>query len=159
MQEEHARTIVTWRYDPPYAYYSADLSRTDENIQRLLIPHNPYFGIHDDRMGLIGFCCFGAEGQVPGGDYTEEMLDIGLGLRPDLTGSGNGYRFFSAILDFTVRRFGANAYRLTVAGFNARAIRLYEKAGFKQVHCFTSLLDGTGFVQMVLRREEMQLAG
>jgi hypothetical protein len=40
------------------------------------------------EVGQIGFCCFGPDAQLRGGDYHEPALDVGLGLRPDLVGKG-----------------------------------------------------------------------
>lgn len=46
---------------------------------------------------LVGFFSFGAEAQVPGGDYDNaKALDIGLGMRPDLTGKSLGLGFVEA---------------------------------------------------------------
>ena len=79
---------------------------------------------------FIGFCSFGLDGQVPGGDYALDALDIGLGMKPSLTGAGLGRHFFHAILDYAHGTFAPVRYRLTVATFNARALRLYLQFGF-----------------------------
>ena len=154
MTEDNAQAIVQWRYEAPYAYYNPDPRRAEGNLQRLLIPDNPYYSIREDgasrngTSGLVGFCCFGSEGQVSGGNYSGEALDIGLGLHPDLTGSGRGYGFLTAILDFADGVFSPSEFRVTVAGFNHRAVRLYEKAGFEKVGRFRSRQDGREFMQM-----------
>ncbi|MEX2326275.1 MAG: GNAT family N-acetyltransferase, partial [Pseudomonadales bacterium] len=80
----------------------------------------------------IGFCSYGQDGQVPGGDYSANALDIGLGMKPELTGSGHGKAFFDAILDFAARNSEPAAYRLTVADFNERAKKLYRQFGFRK---------------------------
>ena len=150
MTEENAQIIVQWRYVAPYDYYNPDPRCAVENTQRLLIPHNPYYSIQSRTSGLAGFCCFGAEGQVSGGDYSNGALDIGLGMRPDLTGMGKGHDFLMAILDFTAQAFYPPAYRVSVAEFNDRAIQLYGNSGFKRVGRFQSQSDGRMFMQMVL---------
>lgn len=149
MTEENARIIVQWRYESPYDYYNPDPRRVEENTQRLLIPHNPYYAVQDRILGLVGFCCFGPEGQVSGGKYDDNVLDIGLGLHPDLTGSGKGNDFIKAILCFAAQTFCPSAFRVTVAEFNGRAIRLYENEGFERVGRFQSQSDGRMFVQMI----------
>jgi ribosomal-protein-alanine N-acetyltransferase len=56
---------------------------------------------------------------------------IGLGLRPDCTGKGLGQAFVEAGLEYAKQKFDPATFRLSVATFNRRAIRVYEKVGFK----------------------------
>jgi len=53
-----------------------------------------------------------------------------LALRPDLTGRRIGLGFVEAGMDFARRTFAPATFRLDVATFNQRAIRVYERAGF-----------------------------
>ena len=94
---------------------------------------------------MVGFCSFGADGQVPGGDYSNEGLDIGLGMRPELTGQGNGAVFFGAILDYALSTFRPEFLRLTVAKFNLRALKLYESFGFKVKDEFSAQPSGVPY--------------
>ena len=57
-------------------------------------------------------------------------MEIGLGLRPDLTGRGLGLDFFRAGVEFARERFRPALIVLNVAAFNERAIAVYERAGF-----------------------------
>jgi [ribosomal protein S18]-alanine N-acetyltransferase len=75
--------------------------------------------------------------------YEEKLLDIGLGMRPDQTGKGFGYVFFSFILS----HINEQCVRLTVASFNTRAIHLYQKLGFLKVSEFKH--KGINFIIMV----------
>lgn len=149
MTEENAHKIVRWRYDSPYNYYNPDANRERENISRFLNHHNPYYEVNDENDELIGFCCFGSEGQVPGGCYDHGSLDIGIGMRPNLTGLGKGSDFFTAVLDFAKEMFSPAVFQVTVALFNQRAIRLYQRMGFERKNQFIGKIDGEGFVQMV----------
>jgi RimJ/RimL family protein N-acetyltransferase len=111
--------------------------RLDEGIATLLTPANNYLVALAPDGDLIGFCCFGGEARVPGGDYTNPLaLDVGLGLRPDQTGGGRGAAFVRAILEEGVRRHNPPRYRLTVAAFNERARRVYERVGFRPLSRF-----------------------
>jgi [ribosomal protein S18]-alanine N-acetyltransferase len=137
ISEAAAREILAWRYDTPYDIYNANLEHAEESVAALLDQANHYFVASDEDGRLVGYCCFGPDARVPGGDYRDtDALDIGLGMRPDLTGRGNGLVFVGWALAFGRERLGANRFRLTVAEFNRRAIRVYERAGFVEVERF-----------------------
>jgi len=57
-------------------------------------------------------------------------VEIGVGLRPDLTGRGLGLPFVRAGLELARRRCHPQTFSLYVATFNRRAITVYERAGF-----------------------------
>jgi ribosomal-protein-alanine N-acetyltransferase len=149
--ETSAYTIVSWRYEPPYDIYNLLNPPGEEDIQYLLDPQNAFHRIVDESENLLAFCSFGQDGQVPGGDYSTHALDIGLGLRPDLTGQGRGLIFVNAVLDFARHTFAPTRFRVTVAEFNQRAWRVWEKAGFRRVQIFQK--DGGGQNYIVLLRE------
>ena len=157
--EAEARAIAAWRYDGPYAFYNAPEGAADdpEYLRELLDPDNPYYAALDSRGGLVGFLAFGAPALVGTPEERneayggEQALDIGLGLRPDLTGRGLGLTYVEAGLALARERFASARLRLSVAAFNHRAIRVYERAGFRRVRVRT--LDSSGgpyeFVIMV----------
>ena len=144
MDDEVAREIATWRYDPPYDFYNATSDPND--LEELLDPRrreDSYFAAFDEGGELVGFFCFGTEAQVPGGDYPDGgVVDVGLGLRPDLAGRGLGLGFQLAGLEFARRRFGPDSFRLSVATFNERAILVYERAGFRRAEVFAHSTNG-----------------
>jgi len=144
-----ARIIVHWRYEPPYDYYDTPAGEIEAAIVNMLNPANAYHNIYDEHDELVGSCCFGIDAQVSGGDYQADALDIGLGMRPDLTGQGRGNAFFTAICDFAQQQFRPRRLRLTVAAFNERARHTYERAGFRQTQTFHSLYDGQTFIVMI----------
>lgn len=150
--EADARAILGWRYEGIYAAYNANPARLDEGVATLLDPVNHYLVARRAGGDLAGFCCFGAEARVPGGDYTNPpALDVGLGLRPDLTGGGLGVAFVHAVLDEGVRRHDPPRFRLTVAEFNERARRVYARVGFRPLASFRrgGEPDGLAFVVMI----------
>lgn len=106
-------------------------------------------------QATAGFVCFGAEAQVIGardaGLYRADALDIGLGLRPDLTGLGLGDAFFAACVDHARRTRTTGPLRLAVAAFNTRAITVYGRAGFVPIGRCLSPVRGRSvpFVVMV----------
>jgi len=145
MDEANARAFLSWRYDPPYDSYTIPPAAV-EHLAFFTDPHNAYYSISNDDGTLEAFCCFGADAQVPGGDYTTDALDVGLGIRPDLTGQGRGTAYLAAILDFARQTFAPTLLRTTVAEWNTRAQRLWAKAGFQPVQVFPRAEDGMPFV-------------
>jgi ribosomal-protein-alanine N-acetyltransferase len=145
MDAANARAFISWRYDPPYDRYNIPASAV-EHLSFFTEPQNAYYSISSDDGTLEAFCCFGADAQVPGGDYTTDALDVGWGLRPDLTGQGRGSAYLAAILAFAHQTFAPARLRTTVAEFNTRSRRVCEKAGFHQVQLFAASADGMRFV-------------
>jgi [ribosomal protein S18]-alanine N-acetyltransferase len=137
LTEADARAIVGWRYDGPYAVYNVEPGAAEAAVATLLDLANAYFAAVEPGGALVGYCCFGPDARVPGGDYDGiDALDVGLGLRPDLTGGGRGFAFFCAALAFGRARFAPVRFRLTVAAFNLRAQLVYARAGFRVVARF-----------------------
>ena len=121
MDDEEARQIAAWRYEPPYSFYDADADAGD--LAMLLgreSREGRYFSAFSGDA-LVGFFEFKCDG---------DDVVIGLGLRPDLTGRGLGLPFLEAGMAFARERFRPSRFRLSVATFNERAIRVYERAGF-----------------------------
>lgn len=148
---EEAKEINTWTYEEPYSLYS--FSGEKEVIEELL--DGTYYGYCDDQGEFIGYFCFGENAQVPGGRDAnlyggEDVIDIGLGMKPALTGKGMGKEFFQAGIAFATKEFNANMFRLSVATFNTRAITLYKNIGFKQGPIFLS--RGREFMLMEYER-------
>jgi RimJ/RimL family protein N-acetyltransferase len=146
-----AAAVAGWSYEPPYDVYNVPPAHRAETAQAFLDPRLGYHAVH--RAGeLVGFCCFGDAARVPGGDYRrDDLLDVGLGLRPDLTGQGLGLALVQAVRAFAEATYAPAGLRLTVASFNQRAIRVYERAGFRVVNVFERPGDDGvigGWVQM-----------
>jgi RimJ/RimL family protein N-acetyltransferase len=144
--EEMARQYVHWQYEPPYHIYNCLPDYLDEEIAYQVDPQNCIFTIHDSDGELTGYCSFGHDAQVRGGDYSSEALDIGLMIHPDLTGQGLGGGFVRDVIRFGVDKFRPELLRVTIAGFNKRARRVWEKNGFTQAQTFRRDLDRMEFV-------------
>ena len=154
LSEEQARSIAGWRYPPPYDFYNADADPDD--LQELLDRSSPYYAAVDPQDTLVGFFCFKHTARVPAGfaagAYDDrDALDVGLGMRPDLTGRGLGGPFLEAGLRFAREVFAPASFRLTVATFNTRAIALYQRAGFQPTRAFMNPTNGDAheFLAMV----------
>ena len=86
--DEHADQIAAWHYEPPYDFY-------DGRHEPVRNPER-FFAAHDASGSVVGFYYFELKGDV---------LEYGLGLRPDLTGHGHGLEFFQAGLEYGRDRF------------------------------------------------------
>lgn len=146
MTQADAEAIAAWQYEPPYSFYDATADADD--LRLLLDPgtrENRSFSALDDGGALVGFFEY-----KPGGDG----MEIGLGLRPDLTGRGLGLAFVLAGMAYGRERFHPQAFRLAVATFNERAIRVYERAGFRPVREYDHATNGSVHRFLEMSREE-----
>jgi ribosomal-protein-alanine N-acetyltransferase len=134
INDEKAQEIVRWSVAPPYDFY--DWVSDPDDLAELLDPRrrgDDYFSAFDEKGALVGFFQFEREGRV---------VEVGLGLRPDLTGKGLGRGFLLAGLDFARRSFSLDIFRLSVATFNERAIKVYEGVGFVPRRTYTHESNG-----------------
>ena len=132
-----AREILSWHYPAPYDMYDIRPENLEAEVAYFTNPDNHYFAIFNTTHNLIGFCCFFHEGQVPGGDYSDEAVDIGMGLRPDLTGGGKGTDIARAVMDFAVEQYQPLRLRTTIAAWNERAQKICLNNGFGIADRFT----------------------
>jgi len=153
LDPENARKIIQWRYPPPYDLY--DLSA--EALSGLLNPAYRYHQVMNQAGDLIGYCCFGEDARVPGGDYRVDepaVLDIGVGLKPELIGQGNGKGFVSEILNFGIMNYQPVKLRATIAEFNQRSLRTFQNVGFIINKVFVRDLVDIKFCQLERPVEE-----
>lgn len=84
-----------------------------------------YYAVDNAPGDLIGFFTFNK--------LSRNTVIVGLGLRPDLTGQGYRLAFVQAGIEFGKGCYAPATFQLAVAPFNARAIKVYMRAGFKWV--------------------------
>ncbi|MGH3132877.1 MAG: GNAT family N-acetyltransferase [Gaiellaceae bacterium] len=144
MTQDEAETIAGWSYEPPYDFYDAHADEADR-VELLTAGGrgDRYFSARDARGELVGSFVFEREGDV---------VIIGLGLRPDLTGRGLGSSFVEAGVDFARERFAPRRLSLSVADFNVRAITVYERAGFVRTRSFLHETNGGTFSFVEMQR-------
>lgn len=151
--KERAIEICKWNYERPYDFYN--LNDNEESLYEFL--NHPYYLVDNDHNQTIGFFCYGKAAQVPAGEafgvYTaDNVIDIGLGMKPELTGQGKGNEFMQVIFEFLHNQYPNLTPRLTVATFNERAIKLYKKFGFKEYDTFHN-----GKTQFTVMRKPLKL--
>ncbi len=137
----HAQDICTWQYPAPYDCYDM----TGARPSTLLDPSAGFVALLVEDE-LVGFRSFGNDGRVPGWDYDDDALDTGGGLRPSLTGQGWGRAAIATGLAYGSEQFHPQAFRVTVASFNVRALRTVASLGFEPVGEFVSTTDQRPYV-------------
>jgi ribosomal-protein-alanine N-acetyltransferase len=133
---ETFRERARWRYRRPYEIYDGD-------PQPVLNPER-YYEARGEDGALVGFYYFEEKG---------DALEIGLGLRPDLTGRGLGLEFLRVGMEFGRERFRPARIILNVAAFNERAIKVYERAGFRETGRHVRQFERWGDVEFVEMEE------
>lgn len=141
-QRQAEQIAYEWQYDGSFAFY--DMPNDEDDLVEFLNPEERtehYFAVLN-KEELIGYYVF---------EPNAEVVDVGLGMRPDLTGQGNGMAFLDAGLAFVMDRYAPKQIELAVATFNERAIRLYTKSGFEPVERFQQATNGGIYEFMKMR--------
>lgn len=113
-----------WRYPGEYAIYDLEIAPLVINalLRGVLRTAGAYPLIvdapGDPRVSVFSLLARGTD------------VEIGVGLRPDRMGQGLGLPLMLQGLDYARRLLPIETFSLDVATFNARAITVYERAGF-----------------------------
>jgi len=145
LSAQDAQRVAGWQYPAPYAFY--DWTADPDDLAELLDPARRarwYHAAHDERGDLVGFLSL---------RENQGTVLLGLGLRPDLTGQGHGLPFLLRALDFARGQFMVVTFRLMVATFNQRAIRVYERAGFRPGRIFLHQTNGGEYEFLEMSRD------
>lgn len=126
LSQQHALEIAKdWHYEAPYDFY--DMKNDLEDYEEIISPEargDRYYQVMREGK-LYGFFCLEQKG--------ERNLELGLGMKPEHCGKGQGATFLQEILDFIVENFAPQVISLSVADFNHRAQQLYLNMGFEVV--------------------------
>jgi ribosomal-protein-alanine N-acetyltransferase len=146
--QEEAVIAASWRYPGELSMYDGEPTDWHQFLAETEEGHG-YYAIVDDG-DLVGFCCFGPEGRVAGQPATSDnLLDLGGGIRPDLVGQGLGAGGLAAVLTYARERFSPAGFRTAIASFNRRSIVLCRWAGFRPTTTFHGP-GGREFTELVL---------
>ena len=143
--EKSVREFLGWKYEAPYEIYNYDPGHFEEDLNYHLDPDNNMYCMFRGN-DLVGYCSYGRDAQVPGGDYSEKALDIGMMIKPELTGQGQGNNYANAVIQNGISKYQPEKLRVTILGTNLRAIRVWEKNGFYKAQSFGRKSDQLGFV-------------
>lgn len=127
LTETDARNICAWRYPAPYDVYDyADWETVVRCGWDLGIPEKrsaEYITLRTQN-GLVAF------GRLT---CAQQYVLLGIGLRPDFCGLGVGPVVMETLIQLAKNRYPNLTLALEVRTFNSRAIRCYEKCGFRRV--------------------------
>jgi [ribosomal protein S18]-alanine N-acetyltransferase len=144
--ETEAARVAGWRHPPPFDVYgSADAGL----FQRRGPDGEGYYPAVDDDGRLVAFAVIGAEARVLGQEPADGVVDVGMGVRPDLTGRGRGGALVGQVVALAAEMTGATAALAAVAVFNERSLALCRTAGFRDVRRFAGPGERT-FVELVV---------
>lgn len=148
LSQDNAEVIADkWKYPGVCVFY--DMTSDPEDYAELLTPSlrkNNYFQVMVDNQ-LFGFFV------IEKASDSENIVDIGLGIKPELTGKGLGQSFLLEILDYIRKNYSAKTVRLGVVSFNNRAKKVYEKVGFKQTRIYDQPTNGSVYQFIEMKKE------
>lgn len=135
MTVRDAELVATWRYSGPCAVYDVT------SAQPILDDLPDYFAVTSGER-LVGFCCVGHAARIPGLTEQVDVLDVGLGMDPELVGLGCGDEFGRTVLAFLVTTHPDQELRAVVQDWNERSLRLTRQLGFEDAGELTAVQGG-----------------
>lgn len=143
MSRDHASEYIGWEYASPYEFYNIPLSCFDEAMDEISGDNGmDYYSVLDEDAVLFGMFEF---------SFPDGIMEIGLGIRPECCGKGNGRNFVKKCISFGREKYAySGKIRLTVADFNSRAIHLYRSVGFCETERRISLSFGSPVTFVVM---------
>ena len=124
LTDEDKRELCSWRYAGEYAVYNLP------SYEELLESRSGFM----DPEQEAGYLAFLVDGLLTGFVHimeTPAQVLIGIGVRPELCGMGYGSQILNEACELIHRRFPAKPIVLVVRTWNLRAIRCYQRAGFR----------------------------
>lgn len=133
-----------WKYDGVYSFYdmTADLEDYEEFVDEGLRNANDHYQAMADG-GLAGFFYVVQDGPV---------IEIGLGLRPDLCGKGMGKEFVDQMISLIEAHYHFDKLVMHVAAFNQRAVKVYRSCGFRDVKVIEQSSNGGVYEFLVMEK-------
>ncbi len=135
MSAHDAHLVATWRYSGPWAVY-------DMASAQPIFDHLPDYVAVTSGGQLVGFCCVGHAARVPGLLKEVDVLDVGLGMHPELVGHGRGEELGRTVLEFLATTHPDQQLRAVVQNWNERSLRLTRRLGFEDAGDITAVQNG-----------------
>ncbi|PFG13730.1 GNAT family N-acetyltransferase [Bacillus sp. es.036] len=81
------------------------------------------------------------------------QVEIGLGMSPGLVGNGHGYEYLKAGIEKAIELYRPSSLVMSVADFNERAIKVYQRAGFQKNNSFQQHTNGGVYSFIKMQKE------
>jgi [ribosomal protein S18]-alanine N-acetyltransferase len=121
---EDGLAVASW--SSPGAWHIEDALEAPE-------PDEGYWAVADSGDNLLGFCCLGAAARVPGQPENEWVLDVAIGIRPQLAGRGWGGDLGRAAVAYARSVALDRRVRTTVPEWNTAGQHVAGQAGFTRL--------------------------
>jgi enoyl-CoA hydratase/carnithine racemase len=96
-------------------------------------PDEGYWAVVDSNDVLLGFCCVGAAARVPGAPPDDYVIDVAIGIRPQLAGRGWSGELGRVAVHYAASVALDRRLRTTVPDWNEVGRHAALQAGFKAV--------------------------
>lgn len=130
INEDIVKEITTWKYDGQYSVYNTesfeDLKARNANIINPTKSNN-YMCYFNDEDKLIAYTNITKK--------DNEVIFLGIGLAPEFCNKGLGKEILKHSIEEIKIRYSEGKIALQVRSWNIRAIKCYEKVGFKKIKC------------------------
>jgi [ribosomal protein S18]-alanine N-acetyltransferase len=146
--QEDVAEFITWTYEGVYSFYDNNIQEEKINGFLQSVNTDRMYSVVDGQGELIGNCEF-----FDVGEPSEEIMAVGVQMRPDLTGNGNGLVFIKSIIEEGRKMIGFSHLELAVAEFNTRAIHVYELAGFRRKGDFQNFIRGEEYRFIIMEKD------
>ncbi|MCF6138254.1 GNAT family N-acetyltransferase [Pseudalkalibacillus berkeleyi] len=146
--KEDINEFITWTYEGKYSFYDNNIQEEKIEGFKQSIHLERAFSVVDEEENLIGNCEF-FDVEEDG----EEILVVGVQMKPSITGRGYGSKFVKAIIEQGKELLKFNHLELAVVDFNERAIRTYEKEGFIKKGEFQNEISGSTYNFIIMARD------
>ena len=130
MKDEYARQIINWKYEDEYAVYNLPSFEEciDKNYRIVRETEKKNYIVYVLDSEVIFFSSVRLK---------DNKIYLGVGLKPDYCGKGYSTYFLEDIIKSIKKKYPNTIINLDVRTWNKRAIKSYEKVGFKIVDTFT----------------------
>ncbi len=148
MNQNEVEKVISWKYEGVYAFYDMEADMEDlREFREFAAQNKNYWSVYEKEM-LVGFFSYH--------DQELNEVEIGLGMNPEWVGQGYGLSFLKAGIEKAIDLYHPNSLSMSVAEFNKRAIKVYQKAGFIKKNTFFQCTNGGmyPFVSMIKKMNQ-----
>lgn len=121
---EDGLALASW--SSPGAWHIEDALEAPE-------PDEGYWAVVDSGDALLGFCCVGGAARVPGAPQDDRVVDVAIGIRPQLAGRGWSGELGRAAVGYAASVALDRRLRTTLPDWNVVGQHAARQAGFNWV--------------------------